>query len=150
MADELKIQVIVDGSQVTAGMGNVTSAVDAATARIQAAFGSVANAPDGIRTALAALQNNAQLTTRGVQALSGALNQMIDEAGSATTQMSSMERAMAMATGRLAGFTLGAGMVGGALGRVAAASSVLGPLLAVAFPVFAAIALVDILAKGYE
>jgi hypothetical protein len=157
MGDSLKIQIIVDGSQVPAGMNTVSATVEAATARIKAAFGSVENAPAGLQTALSALQSNTQLTQRGVTALSGALNQMVTDAEKAAaasaetaTKMTGMERAMATASGRIAGMASGAGMLGGALGRVAAASSVLGPILAAAFPVIAIVALVDILGLAYD
>jgi hypothetical protein len=61
--------------------------------------------------------------------------------------MSHMDRAMAHATARIAETISGAGGLGTSLGRVAVQSETLGPILAIAFPVFGAIALVEILSQ---
>lgn len=164
MSDSLKISVIVDGSQVSAGMNNVTTSVDAATARIKAAFGSVEKAPEGIRNALMILQNQAKMSgesvaiaTAAIAGLGGASASAAPQvasvgaaASSTAAQMTGMDRAMAMADGRVLGMLGGFGMLGGALGRVGAASSTLGPILAAAFPVILAVAFVDILGKAWE
>lgn len=164
MANDLRIQIVVDAAQVTAGISGVTSTVEAATARIKSAFGSIANAPEGIQNALKVLQNQSRMSadaiataTAAITALGGASSGAADEVEKlassgqdAAVKMSSMERAMALATGRMAGMAAGAGMLGGALGRVGAASSTLGPILAAAFPVIAIVALVDILALAYD
>jgi len=161
MPNDLRIQIVVDAAQVTAGMNGVTTSIDAATARIKAAFGSVEKAPEGIRNALMILENQSKmsgeavaLATAAIAELGGTASTAAPQvasvgaaAGSAATQLTGMDRAMAMATGRLAGFTVGAGMLGGALGRVGAASSTLGPLLAAAFPVFAVVIAVDLIDK---
>jgi hypothetical protein len=161
MSDSLKIQVIVDGAQVTAGMANVTSTVEAATSKIKAAFGSVANAPEGIQAALMVLQTSARQSADAVAAATAAINALgqsaaaaapeVAEVGKAAqaaeVQMTGMDRAMAMATGRVAGMSVGLGMAGGALGRVGAMSETLGPLLAAAFPIIIIGAAVDLLAK---
>lgn len=164
MSDSLKIQVIVDGSQVTAGMSNVTSAVDAATAKIKASFGSLADAPAGIQTALLVLQTASRQTAAAVAEATAAINQLggassgasgevkgLGDSGQETAaKMTGMERAMALASGRMLGMAAGAGMLGGSLGRVGAASSAIGPLLSAAFPVIAIAAFVDILGLAYD
>jgi hypothetical protein len=164
MGDSLRIQVIVDASQVTTGMNGVTSTVENATARIKSAFGSVASAPEGIRNALLVLQKAATMSaaavadaTASIAAIGAAASSaapQIDKAGNSSgktaAQMTSMDRAMALATGRMVGMAAGAGMLGGALGRVGAASSTLGPLLSAAFPVIAIAAFVDIADMAYN
>jgi hypothetical protein len=164
MGDTLKIQIVVDAAQVTAGMNGVTSSIDQATAKIKAAFGSVEKAPEGIRNALMILTNQATMSGEAVALATAAISQLGGSASAAAPQvqsagnaaadtaakMTSMERAMALATGRMAGMAAGAGMLGGALGRVAAASSAVGPLLAAAFPVIAVAAFVDIAVMAYE
>jgi hypothetical protein len=164
MGESLRIQIVVDAAQVSAGMNGVTASIDAATARIKSAFGSVEKAPEGIRNALMVLQNQAKMSGEAVTLATAAINQLGGtasaaapqvasvgtQAESAAAKMTSLDRAMALATGRMAGMAAGAGMLGGALGRVGAASSVLGPLLAAAFPVVAIAAFVDIAVMAYE
>jgi len=164
MSDSLKIQVIVDGSAVTAGMANVASAVDAATAKIKASFGSVANAPEGIQNALMILRNQATMSAEAVNVATAAINELGgsaaaaapgvqsvgNAAGDTAVKLTAMDRAMAMASGRMAGAAVGAGMLGGSLGRVAAQAGGLGQVLAYAFPVLAVGLLVDMLGKAYE
>jgi len=164
MSDSLRIQIVVDAGQVTAGMDGVTASVEAATARIKSAFGSVEKAPEGIRNALVILQNQSRMSGEAVAFAASAINELGAAAGGATPRvqgagnaaddaarkMTALDRAMAFATGRMAGMAAGAGMLGGALGRVGAASSVLGPILATAFPVFAIAAFVDIADMAYQ
>ena len=150
MGDSLKIQVIVDASQVAAGMSNVSSTVEAATAKIKSAFGSVANAPEGIKNSLLVLQNASRMSAEAVSEASAAINSIGNAASKAAPQVSSLDRAMALASGRMVGMAAGAGMLGGALGRVAAASSTVGPLLSAAFPVIAVIAFLDVADLAYN
>lgn len=159
MGESLRISVIVDGSQVTAGMSGVATTVEAATAKIKAAFGSVQDAPEGIRNALTVLQNSARMSADSVAAATAAIGELGGVAASAApeveavgvaasgtaTQMSSMERAMAMATGRMAGFASGMGFSGAAMARVASTSTTLAPILAAAFPVIGALVLIDVI-----
>lgn len=164
MSESLKISVVVDAAQVAAGMQGVTTAVESATARIKSAFGSVEKAPEGIRNALMILQNQSRMSAEAVTEATAAITALGGESSAAeggvaalgaagretASSMTAMERAMALASARLAGFGAGAGMAGTALGRVAAQSSVLGPILAAAFPVVAIGAFIDITSMAYD
>jgi hypothetical protein len=68
-----------------------------------------------------------------------------EQTARATTSIDSMTRAMAAADVRVVSSISGLGGLGNAFARVGAASSTLAPILAAAFPVIAAVALVDII-----
>lgn len=89
-------------------------------------------------------------TQAAVAALEARLAELEAETNGVTASTTGMDRAMALASGRLVGYEAGLGMVGGALGRVGAASETLAPLLVAAFPVIAVILLVTLLDKAYD
>jgi hypothetical protein len=141
MADSLKISVIVDGSQVTAGMSNVTSAVDAATAKIKASFGSVADAPAGIQTALLVLQTSARQSAEAVADATASINQLGSSSSTAASGVEQLDASLNNA-GRSAnnaraafmGLNSELGLRGNrALGSFIAQSETIGPILNTAF-----------------
>jgi flagellar biosynthesis GTPase FlhF len=150
MANDLKIQVVVDANQVTPGMNNVAASVEAATARIKTAFGSVENAPEGIQNALLVLQNQARMSSEAVSQAMASIEGLGDVSQNAEAKITGLDRAMAMATGRVVGMAAGMGMAGGALGRVAAMSESLGPILTAAFPVIAIGLVIDLAGHLWE
>jgi len=152
-------------------MQNVTSAVQTASSSVVSAMSpatasAVALGQKLMATGLTAQQAGQQMIQMGIatntvaqalavltaqaQPAAAAVANVANSAAAATTRISGMDRAMAMATGRMAGMAAGAGMLGGALGRVAAMSATLGPILASAFPVFAVIALVDVVVMAHQ
>jgi hypothetical protein len=141
MADSLRISVIVDGSQVTAGMANVTSAVDAATAKIKASFGSVADAPAGIQAALLVLQTSARQSAAAVADATAAINQLGSSSSTAATEVEALDGAVSRTAksannSRAAFMALNSelGLRGNrALGSFIAQSQTLGPILNAAF-----------------
>jgi len=158
MADEqLSVAVLIDTAPLASGTAEVSAAVDQMAARIKTAFGSVENAPEPVRLALQMLNAELAKTTpnaANVQSMMSALNETFAQTDGqvkkATASMSGLDRAMAMATGRIAAAELGMGMMGSALARVGAASGALGPILAAAFPVFAAVALASVVGSLIE
>lgn len=67
----------------------------------------------------------------------------------AATSVDSLTRAMASSGTRIAAAELGLGQLGMAFGRVAGASNLLAPAMAAAFPVFAGLALVNVVDTLY-
>ena len=143
---QLQVGVLVDVSGVATGTAEVSTAVDEMAARVKAAFGSIEKAPEGVQNALRVMANastqSSAIVTDSAAAIEEALRNV--EVQSVRTG-TSMERAMALGAGRIAAAELGVGMLGSSLARVGAASSTLGPILAAAFPAFAAFALISII-----
>lgn len=71
------------------------------------------------------------------------------QTAAATSSVDGLTRALAAGGVRIASAELGVGQLGFALGRVGAASSLVAPMLAASFPLFAASALVDVLDRAY-
>jgi hypothetical protein len=148
MGESLKIQVIVDGAQVSAGMNSVTSTVEDATARIKAAFGSVDKAPEGIRNALFVLQNQAKMSaaavteaTAAVVTLGGAAKQSAPAVNEAKAALQEVEPAANRAAAGVnnaraafMGLNRELGLGGNrALSTFISQSETLGPILSKAF-----------------
>jgi hypothetical protein len=174
MADDnlLSIKIMVDSSQLSSGMSQAVSVVTSASEEMAKATLLNASAQNTLRDAIrkyvagdlpnlavatkmvSQAQEEAALRALVLQRATAALAPAFEHAAVAevasAAALTGLDRAMAAGTGRMAGFLGGAGAVGGALGRIGAASSSLGPLLAAAFPVFAAVALVDVLSVGIE
>jgi hypothetical protein len=162
--DQLNIKIVVDATQLTAGMSEATATVQSASAQMAAALAETSPAATKMGASLkqagmsaidaaSAMKNlgfSAKETTAALASAGFAAEAVAAKTIEATASVSGMERAMAMASGRIAGMAGGAGMLGGALSRVGAASSTLAPILAAAFPVLGALALADILGNLYE
>jgi hypothetical protein len=147
VADELNVKIVVDASQLNAGMQQAAGAVESASVKMAQSLKAAGVSSADAASALKNLGFSAAETSTALQSVGLVAAQAAAEVETTTASLTGMDRAMAMATGRIVGFGAGAGMLGGALARVGAASSVLGPALAAAFPVIAAVALVDIVSK---
>jgi hypothetical protein len=148
MGDSLKIQVIVDGSQVTAGMDKVTSAVQSAATQIQSALGpamasAVALGKELMSTGLTAQQAGQQMLQMGIdtQTVARAVQELASEAAPAAVAMEAVAAATENA-GRSAnnaraafmGLNSELGLRGNrALGSFIAQSQTIGPILNTAF-----------------
>lgn len=153
MADDaqLKVSAIIDTSQASQGVSQFAGQVDAMAARINAAFGSIQQAPERVRNSFLVMNaemRSGQATvasmTQWLASLDRVLPKVASSAGATASSITGMDRAMASATTRIAAMGGGVGGLGYALGRVAAQSQSLGPILALAFPVVAAGAVLDI------
>jgi hypothetical protein len=152
MGDSLKIQIIVDSAQVTAGMSNVTASVDAATARIKAAFGSVANAPEGIQNALKVLENSARMSGETVAFAAAEINKIGQASSAAAPQIDAVDQAMNRATASannarsaFMGLNREIGLGGNrALSTFISQSETLGPILSKAFTGIAIIGFIQL------
>jgi hypothetical protein len=141
MSDSLKIQVIVDGAQVSAGMNNVTATVESATSKIKAAFGSITNAPEGIQNALIVLQNAARMSTGAVNEAAAAIAQLGSSAAKTAPEIAEIEPAANRAAAGVnnarsafMGLNRELGLGGNrALSTFISQSETLGPLLSKAF-----------------
>src|ERR1700720_4171157 len=141
MADSLNIQVIVDGTQITAGMSGVTDAVDAATAKIKVSFGSLADAPAGIQNALLILQTSSRQTAEAVGEATASINQLGTASSAAAPEVEALDVAVnnsgrSANNARAAFMALNSelGLKGNrALGSFIAQSQTLGPALNAAF-----------------
>jgi hypothetical protein len=153
MSDDTNLQVgvVIDTTGLTAGTQEVSESVQAMAERVKAAFGSVEKAPEGVQNALRVMANSSTQSGAIVSASAKAIEQALRgvEVQSAKTG-SGLERAMALATGRIAASEAGVGMLGNSLARVGAASGTLGPLLAAAFPIAAGIALVSVVSEAVD
>jgi hypothetical protein len=100
-------------------------------------------------SALTNMGYSASSAAAAVKAFSTATAGATAQTVAATTSVDGLTRALAAGGVRIASTELGVGQLGFALGRVGAASSLVAPALAVAFPVFAATALVDVVDRAY-
>jgi hypothetical protein len=162
--DSLNVSIRADVSQLSAGMTQAASATQAAAAQITAAFGAAAAAAialmkDLMKEGMTAEAAAGQMRAAGVSAQSTAVafrnlaSATVEAAAGAEAHavaLTGIDRAMATATGRVLGMSAGLGMAGGALGRVAAASAFLGPILSAAFPVILVGVFIDLLYKGLD
>src|SRR5689334_22383495 len=80
-----------------------------------------------------------------VAALEARIAELEKQLSTTTVAITGMDRAMAGGAARIAAYEAGLGPLGFALSRVGASSETLAPILAAAFPVFAAIALIGVL-----
>jgi len=149
MPNDLKIQIVVEGAQQAASAVRATSdAIAEAALRNASAQNTLRDAVrQYVRGDLPSLEVATKVvaTAQAEAAASAAALQAATQG--AAEGMTQLDRAEALATARMAGFATGTGMLGTALGRVAAASSTLGPLMAAAFPVLAVGAIVDIVGR---
>src|SRR5271156_1687792 len=86
------------------------------------------------------MQELAGTTTAATTEMSEGFQKVSQSSDEAAASLTRLERAEAMASARIAGMTAGAGGLGSALGRVAASSETLGPILQALFPIALAIA----------
>jgi hypothetical protein len=170
-ANTLQIKILVDSAALSSGMSAASAVVTSASQQMAAALAETAPAAVKMGSSLkqagmsaadasSALKNlgfsaketSAALMQAGyeVQQVGGKTKELKLFTDDTTGSLNRMDNAMAMATARMAGMTSGLGFAGAAMGRVAAASSTLGPLLALAFPVFAAVALLDVLGLMFD
>jgi hypothetical protein len=120
---QIRVTIIADASQLTDAMTQAASTVTTSTGQMASGF---------------------KYVTAASTETAGALRSVGTSAEGAAVGITSTERAATVATARIAGMEAGSGMLGGALGRVAATSSTLAPILSAAFPLFAVIAAVQI------
>jgi hypothetical protein len=141
MPNDLRIQVVVDGSQVPSGMTGVATTVEAATARIKAAFGSVEKAPAGIQNALLVLQNQARMSAETIATATESINALGGASSRAVPGMQQLSSATDQATRSITEARLAAQLLGHEVGvqmpraltTVLARSATLGPALNAAF-----------------
>ena len=161
MDNQLSIDVIINASGAVEGAEQAKAIVDKTAASIKAAFGSVAAASDPVKQAFDMLSNAAKSTAPNManvaemaKAVDEALGQTAASAQRAAAGVGSLDRAMAQANVRILSSAAGLGGMGTALGRVAATSQTLAPLIAAAFPVIGAVAFaaiaVDLGKKIYD
>jgi hypothetical protein len=93
-------------------------------------------------TAAQAATATAKFTTNTIAAAAAS--------SAAANSVGALDKALASGAVRIAAAEAGLGPLGFAFARIGSASSGLAPILAAAFPVFAAAAFIDILARGYE
>lgn len=134
MPNDLKIQVIVDASQVSPGMQKVSADVEAATTRIKAAFGSLANAPDGIQNALIVLQTASRQSAEAVQDATAQIAKLGQVSVQAAAEEEQLTRSTNNARIAFTGLTRELGLPGNrALGTFISQAQSLGPILNAAF-----------------
>ncbi|HUE42054.1 MAG TPA: hypothetical protein VMP12_00760 [Candidatus Sulfotelmatobacter sp.] len=153
MADDTNLQVgvVIDTTGLTAGTSEVQAAVEQMASVINEKFGSIANAPEGVRVGLERAKEASTTTGAAFVLAAQKINESWNDiAVSGQKAGSGIERAMALATGRIAASEAGVGMLGNSLARVGAASEALEPLLAAAFPIAAGIALVSIVGEAVD
>jgi hypothetical protein len=128
-------------------MQAAAGALESASVRMAQSLKAAGMSSADAASAMKNLGFSAAETSTALQGVGLVAAQTATQVEGTTVSLTGMDRAMALSAGRIAGMAAGSGMLGGALGRVAAASSTLGPILAAAFPIVAAVALVDIASK---
>lgn len=141
--EELNLKIVVDASQLSAGMSAAGGAVESASVKMAQSLKAASLSAVDAASAMKNLGFSAEETSTALRHVGLVSAEAATQIETAAVSLTGMDRAMALASGRIAGMAAGSGMLGGALGRVAAASSTLGPLLSAAFPVLAVAALVD-------
>jgi hypothetical protein len=144
---ELAIKVVVDAAQVAPAMNATASAVSSAAQKMAEQLKVAGLSAKDAASAMKNLGFASAESSAALQRVGLVSQQAAAQVQSVSASTANVDRAMALASARMAGFATGTGMLGTALGRVAASSSTLGPLLSAAFPVLAAVALVDIISK---
>ena len=142
----LKIGAEFDVSQIVAGAQQAGVALDSlgdAVARQAAIFQKQGLSVEETSEALRGLGYSAT-------EISAALGTQTAATEAATAATVNFREAMGAARVEMGALTGSTGMMGFGLARVAASSEMLAPLLLAAFPIFGAIALVDILGSAYE
>lgn len=154
MADNdanLSVGVLIDTSQLGAGVSQVSTQVEAMAAKIKAAFGSIESAPEGVQQAFQML--NAELgrtapNAANVNSMMNALGESLSGVASkgaapAEREVSNLSRTLQQGAARLGAYAAGLGQVGFVLGRLAAGS-------AVAFGAIAAVEVISAIVEQYE
>lgn len=140
--DPLEIKVVVEASglsQLSAASQETAKAVDTLSSSFS-------------KNAAAATQGKMRASewVAMMNAQEAAAKRLAAASEETAAKVSGMDRAMASAGVRIAAGTANMGMMGGALGRVAAASSTLAPILAAAFPLAVGLLFVDMLQRAIE
>lgn len=163
-SDQLNVKIVVDSSSLTTGMSQASSTVTAASSQMASALKTADSAATRMAISLkagglaateaaSALKNLGFSAAESASAMSAAgfsANTLAAKTTATATAMTGMDRAMAMASGRIAGMGVGAGMLGGALGRIGAQSAALAPVLAAAFPILLVGAFIGILDQAWH
>ncbi|MCU1317248.1 MAG: hypothetical protein JWN63_2570, partial [Candidatus Acidoferrum typicum] len=149
MPEDLKIKVVADISGLSALAGaseQVASSVSSMAERFVKSGLSAEQAASALRNMGVSAKEAASATAAFGVNVAAAASKTV----AATNAVDGMTRAMAASGVRIAASELGLGQLGFAFSRVGSASSALAPILSAAFPVFGAIALVDLLDHMYD
>jgi hypothetical protein len=146
---DLNVKAVVDVSEL-ANLATASQRVAASTQTMAEKFVQSGMTAAEAASALQNLGWTAAQAAAATARLTTTLAAASQQTAVATASIAGMDRAMASGAIKIAASELGLGRLGFAFARVGAASSALAPMLAVAFPIFAASALVGVLGEMYE
>lgn len=149
MPDNLKVGVSVDVGE-TAKLQAAAEETTSAIGRMAKSFMDSGLSAEEAASALKNMGFAAKEASAAVGLLGTATKKTGQDIEQTETKVTALTRALAYSTARLASNELGAGQFGFALARVGSISSSVAPVLAMAFPVFAATMLVTVIGDMVE
>ncbi len=145
----LRIAIEVDTQQLTA-LSTASQQVASSTSSMAEKFIKSGLSASEAASALQHLGMSAREAQVAVAAFDGTLTQTATQSAATAASVTTLDKALASGAVRIASTEAGLGPLGFALARIGSASAGLAPLLAAAFPILAAVALVDVAGRLYE